>query len=304
MFQARGASDFLRSFHGYRVPVVHPRRPTPCPPQNIHALAPCTVPHQAGSLLICTTATHTPRRTENKIARSAAPRGPLKRGQTYPNPAVAGLATPPYRFTEIPLYRQRYSLWGMRIVVTNTKGGVGKTTTSIYLGMALVPHGSVQVLDADPQGSATEWALRAEESGQPLPFPVQPVNAAQLRRGRESAEFTIIDTAPGDAQGIDAALSGARVAIIPTAPSGIDMSRVWDTEAVSSAVTDSFVLITQADARTKAFKAVLDVLEESGVGYFETTIQRRESIRQSFGTRPTDLAGYESAAAELLEAVK
>ena len=80
------------------------------------------------------------------------------------------------------------------------------------------------------------------------------MNAAQLRRGRERADFTIIDTAP----------------------SGIDMSRVWDTEAVSSAVTDSFVLITQADARTKAFKAVLDVLEESGVGSFETTIQRRE----------------------------
>ena len=71
---------------------------------------------------------------------------------------------PKIRFTAIPRLAYHGSIG---IVVTNTKGGVGKTTTSIYLGTALAPHGIIHVLDADPQGSATEWSLRAEETGQP-----------------------------------------------------------------------------------------------------------------------------------------
>lgn len=189
----------------------------------------------------------------------------------------------------------------MKIVITNTKGGVGKTTTAIYLATALSKTHTVEVLDADPQGSATEWAIRAEENNQPLPFNVQAVNIAQLKRVTKAPEtITIIDTAPGDTRGIDAALNGADLIIIPTASSAIDMSRVWETEAIASKVADAYVLLTQVDTRTRSYAAAFDVLEEQGVGYFETAIPRRENIRQSFGTKPTELYGYDRAAAELL----
>lgn len=189
----------------------------------------------------------------------------------------------------------------MKIVITNTKGGVGKTTTAIYLATALSKTHTVEVLDADPQGSATEWAIRAEENNQPLPFNVQAVNIAQLKRVTKAPEtITIIDTAPGDTRGIDAALNGADLIIIPTASSAIDMSRVWETEAIASKVADAYVLLTQVDTRTRSYAAAFDVLEEQGVGYFETAIPRRENVRQSFGTKPTELYGYDRAAAELL----
>lgn len=189
----------------------------------------------------------------------------------------------------------------MKIVITNTKGGVGKTTTAIYLATALSKTHTVEVLDGDPQGSATEWAIRAEENNQPLPFNVQAVNIAQLKRVTKAPEtITIIDTAPGDTRGIDAALNGADLIIIPTASSAIDMSRVWETEAIASKVADAYVLLTQVDTRTRSYAAAFDVLEEQGVGYFETAIPRRENIRQSFGTKPAELYGYDRAAAELL----
>ena len=52
------------------------------------------------------------------------------------------------------------------ILIANTKGGCAKTTTAMYLATALA-HSSPSlkgvVIDGDPQGTATEWALRAEE---------------------------------------------------------------------------------------------------------------------------------------------
>ena len=56
------------------------------------------------------------------------------------------------------------------ISVLNQKGGVGKTTLAVHLATAFVRQDKrVLLLDADPQGSALDWA--AARHGKPL-FPV------------------------------------------------------------------------------------------------------------------------------------
>ncbi|MBG9328868.1 tetraacyldisaccharide 4'-kinase [Corynebacterium belfantii] len=58
------------------------------------------------------------------------------------------------------------------IAISNLKGGTGKTTTAILLATALTRLGyTATVVDLDPQGSATEWAHLAAESGTPLALP-------------------------------------------------------------------------------------------------------------------------------------
>jgi chromosome partitioning protein len=51
--------------------------------------------------------------------------------------------------------------------VLNQKGGAGKTTLATHLAGELALQGSrVTLLDADPQGSALDWAQRRAQSGQ------------------------------------------------------------------------------------------------------------------------------------------
>ena len=127
----------------------------------------------------------------------------------------------------------------VRISVVNTKGGVGKTTTSMMLAMAAHRAGhDVEVWDADPQGSATLWAMTSEDAGEPLPFEVRAANVAQLRRVESSgrvpdADMIIIDTPPGDPAVVQAAIDVADLVVIPTLASGLDIQRVWPTRTVT-----------------------------------------------------------------------
>ncbi|NHD45416.1 ParA family protein, partial [Lactobacillus fermentum] len=71
----------------------------------------------------------------------------------------------------------------MRIAIANAKGGVAKTTSSIYIASVIVSRGGRAVVyDADPQSSASLWAAAAEQTADPLTFDVLPANQATLRQ--------------------------------------------------------------------------------------------------------------------------
>ena len=108
--------------------------------------------------------------------------------------------TPIHIYTDTSMYMCN-DVFMRSISIVNTKGGVGKTTTAVYLATALAAQYRVILLDADPQGSATSWATDAFEAGDQLDFEVRPANAPIVRRCRDiDADLVIIDTPPGDSQ--------------------------------------------------------------------------------------------------------
>src|SRR5699024_1782765 len=108
----------------------------------------------------------------------------------------------------------------MRIVAyLNTEGGVGKTTSSLMTAEAALRGAcSASGVEAEPQGSASEWAERDISSGPARKFLVEDANRATLARKSEGADFDylFIDTAPSDPAVIQIAADIADLVIIPT----------------------------------------------------------------------------------------
>ncbi|QPK84390.1 ParA family protein (plasmid) [Corynebacterium qintianiae] len=188
----------------------------------------------------------------------------------------------------------------MRISFVHTKGGVGKTTNSIMLAAAAQRRGiKVEVFDTDPQGSATRWAEVAEANGDPLDFPVEHLNAKQLLSRPTSDGWQIVDTPPGQASEIQAAIDTADLVIVPTHPAPLDIDRVWPTlKTVTHRMAG--VLLIGVHERRLLYQDTRDIFEEQGVPTFYNFVPDREDIKNLFGTNPDNLYTFDDICTEIL----
>jgi chromosome partitioning protein len=118
----------------------------------------------------------------------------------------------------------------MIVVVAALKGGVGKTTTSVYLAaLAASSRRSATVIDSDPQASAADWLDGTEdphfENVSLLEAPTERLLAKALDAIEED-EVAIVDTPPGHERLLAKALGMADVVVIPTRVGGVETPRV------------------------------------------------------------------------------
>lgn len=189
----------------------------------------------------------------------------------------------------------------MRISFVHTKGGVGKTTCSVMLGIAAFRRGiDVELLDADPQGSASRWAEVAQQRNEALDFNVTSVRAKKLLSYPKSEGWQIIDTPPGNAAEIQAAIDTSDLIIVPTHPSPIDIDRVWPTlEAMKHRMVG--VLLVGVHERRRLYQDTREVFESQDVATFYHFVPEREDLKACFGTNPQELFTFDDICSEILE---
>lgn len=184
----------------------------------------------------------------------------------------------------------------MIISVVNSKGGVGKTTTCMYLAAAAAkqnPDSRVAVLDCDPQRSATDWWKFAGSVGDAPAFSVV-ADAGEAA----DVDFLFIDTAPGNGAGIGAAVDAADLVIIPTEAEPMSMLRARKTfDAVGG---KGWLLLTKARRRTRLWVDTIAAVKESGARCFSTSIS--DSVRyKGFAASPDDLGEYTDLWLEIMK---
>jgi chromosome partitioning protein len=146
----------------------------------------------------------------------------------------------------------------MNIVVSNVKGGVGKTTSSVYLAAAAAARGreAVFLVDSDPQGSAAEWFEQNPVEG--VELIEAPSERTVVRALSNSDGIVVVDTPPGDERIVRAALRRADAVIIPTRAGGVEPSRVLATLEMTPADIACGIVVCAARLGTNDLEATVE----------------------------------------------
>ncbi len=166
----------------------------------------------------------------------------------------------------------------MIVVVAALKGGVGKTTTAVYLA-AVAGNGkrSVTLVDADPQGSAADWVEHAAddvfEGVDVVESPTERLLVRTLDR-IDGDDIAVVDTPPGHERLLAKALEQADVVIIPTRVGGVETARV---EAVLDMVPKRLsagLVFASARTFTRDYQETIAMWVEAGVPVWGTVPER------------------------------
>ena len=174
------------------------------------------------------------------------------------------------------------------IALVGNKGGAGKTTLSVNLASGLAKQSSIDVVDADPQGSALQWRAFSEQNDTMPVFEADEQLAEQAAELLQDYQYVVFDCPPSvHAPQTTSVLEFVDLALIPVQPSPVDL---WATIHIEEAVTRAratnaalraLLVINQLEARTTLSRLVRDAVSEIGLPVADTALRRRAIYRSS-----------------------
>jgi chromosome partitioning protein len=166
----------------------------------------------------------------------------------------------------------------MIVVVAALKGGVGKTTTSVYLAaVAARSRRSVTLVDADPQASAAEWVEgSADETLQALEVVEAPTDRLLTKAltGVRRDHIVIVDSPPGQERMLVKALERASAAVVPTRVGGVETATAEAALDLIPNRVPSGLVICSARTYTRDYHEALSGWAEAGVNLWGTVPER------------------------------
>jgi len=196
----------------------------------------------------------------------------------------------------------------MIICFVNQKGGVGKTTAAINLGVSLKrKNNSVVFIDAVPQGSASQWhAVENNESFDLFHLP-EPVEKAAIEMFSRDYDHVIIDAPPAMGEITRSILNVADLVIIPVSPSPLD---IWSCSATLELIKEVQevrsglevrLLINRKIPGTRVGRDARQAVEVFQFDIFDTELCQRVAYIDSLtsGASVTQYAASSKAAGEM-----
>src|SRR3954452_22868055 len=166
---------------------------------------------------------------------------------------------------------------GMIIVVAALKGGVGKTTTSVYLSALAAARNPATLVDADPQASSADWLENSEdELLERIDLVEAPTDRLLLKAlDRVDGEgVAVVDTPPGNERLLAKAIERADAVVVPTRIGGVETARA---EAVLDLVPRKMpvgLVISSARTYTRDYQEVVALWTEANVAVWGSVPER------------------------------
>lgn len=181
------------------------------------------------------------------------------------------------------------------VVITNPKGGTGKSTTSLVLGSTLARHGaSVSVFDCDPNRHLLAWKsgptankLKVIDHGDPSTI------ARALKAEAAMRQFVIADMEGTASLMVASAILAADLVLIPTQGSAMDATQARraiafiDDQAAAVGPRPYRVLFTRTKPgfATRDERVIRDTMVAAGIPVMGTDLAERAAYRSMFTFR-------------------
>lgn len=178
---------------------------------------------------------------------------------------------------------------GKVITIAQQKGGSGKTTLAVNLGVQLAQAGgTVALLDTDPQGSLGRWFMTRRErlADAGLDFSTASAwgVAYECDKLRANADFVIVDTPPKADSDLRPALRAADLVLVPVSVSQLDL---WATEGVLDLARregrDVCIVLNRVRTGTRLAREITEAAAGMGAALLPAQLKNRVSYAETLG---------------------